>query len=259
MKRLLTLHLRTRGCAAEAALNGVALARVNASGATALPVHEFLLRGANRLALRVDPASLDHLDEAEPANAAVELRLAGTDTSSDTGTDSRVLARANWTMQTPVGAHAGIGVDIDLPIDFPRWRWLDAPPLLAGLQDALRARALQCVRERVLELRRGAADGWFALTRLAIEERALAYGGDARTARAAFLDHLRAAPDGHPWSWAWIADDDFVLRSDADGRLLSCLRRAGGPALQACSRDGRHAWSLPLRLTWIDERLHGLR
>jgi hypothetical protein len=254
MKRLLTLHLRTNDCAAEAALNGVALARVTASGATALPVHEFLLRGVNRLTLRVDPASLNGVDgdteaavDATPASAVVELRLAGT--------GDRVLARADWTMQTPVD----VDVDVDLPIDFPRWRWLDAPSLPVASQDAVRARALQCVRERVLEFRRGVADGWFALTCLAIEECAVAYGGDVRTAQAAFLDHLRAAPDGRPWSWAWPADEDFVLWPDADGRLLSCLRRAGGPALEARSRDGRHAWSLPLRLAWIDDRLHGLR
>lgn len=277
MKRLLTLRLRADGCAAAASLNGIALAQVTASGgATALPAHEFLLRGVNRLTLRVDPASVDGEDDVSastPASASLELCLASvgpgpeggsgrssgrSPDKSQGGTTDRVLARADWTMPAPFE----VPVDVDLPIDFPRWRWLAVPPLPAASLDAVRDRALQCVRDRVLEFRRGQAEGWFALMRLAMEERALAYGGDARAAQAAqaaFRDRLRVAPDGRPWSWTWPADKDFVLRPEADDRLLTCLRRAGGPALQARSRDGRHAWSLPLRLAWLDEGLHGLR
>lgn len=255
MKRHLTLRLRTDGCAAEASLNGISLARVSAcGGSTVLPVHEYLLRGVNRLSLRVDPASVDHAQASTPIEAVLELRLASLGEAS-AGAGDRVLARAAWAKP----AAFDIDVDVTLPIDFPRWRWLDVPPLPVTSLAAVRARALQCVQQRVLELRGGDADGWFALTRLALEERGLAYGGDVRVAQAAFLNTLRAAPDGRPWSWTWPADEDLVLRPEADGRLLSCLRRAGGPALEARSRDGRHTWTLPLRLSWLDERLHGLR
>lgn len=263
MKRHLTLRLRTSGCAAEASLNGMSLARMSTpGGSTTLPVHEYLLRGVNRLALRVDPGSVAQAEASTPIDAVLELRLASIgDTaaapSGDTsgGVGDRVLARADWTRQ----ATFDIDVDVTLPIAFPRWRWLDVPPLPPTSLVAARARALHCVQQRVLEFRGGGADGWFALTRLAFEERGLAYGGDVRAAQAAFLNTLRAAPDGRPWLWAWPTDEDLVLRPEAEGRLLSCLRRAGGPALQARSRDGRHAWTLPLRLAWIDERLHGLR
>ncbi|UXH76146.1 hypothetical protein [Roseateles amylovorans] len=283
MNRLLTLRVRTAGCAADASLNDLPLVRVGGTGgATALPVHEFLLRGLNRLMLRVDPASIDAGADVPPsaelvlhlARAPVDLdRSSILDTS---GQRDLLLARTGWgagfadaggaptepTTSSGEGEGAGAwhrGVDVDLPVDLPRWRWLDAPAVPVGSMEAMRARALQCVQQRVLEFRRGDGAGWLGLTRLAREERAVAYGGNVRAREQAFLDTLRAAPDGRPWSWSWPESDDFVLRPEADGRLMSCLRRDGGPVLEAQSRDGRHAWSLPLRLAWLDERLHGLR
>ena len=57
MERLLVLRLEAVGCNAEALLNGVPLARVDAARPSrTLPVHEFTLAGANALELVVQPA-----------------------------------------------------------------------------------------------------------------------------------------------------------------------------------------------------------
>ena len=70
MDRLLVLRLRSKGVAAEAWLNGVALLRTpKAGGDCSLPVHEFVIAGSNRLELVVDTegAVLDrHLEVHRP-------------------------------------------------------------------------------------------------------------------------------------------------------------------------------------------------
>ena len=56
MERLLILRLRSTGCAAEARLNDIPVARTPAAGGmVSMPVHEYLLEGVNQLTLVLDP------------------------------------------------------------------------------------------------------------------------------------------------------------------------------------------------------------
>ena len=56
MDRLLVLRLRALGATAEAWLNGVPVARTpKGGGDCCVPVHEYVIAGANRLELVIDP------------------------------------------------------------------------------------------------------------------------------------------------------------------------------------------------------------
>ncbi len=56
MERLLLLRLRSSGCAAEASINDIVVARTLAAGGeVSVPVHEVLLEGDNDLTLVLDP------------------------------------------------------------------------------------------------------------------------------------------------------------------------------------------------------------
>ncbi|MCW7539693.1 hypothetical protein OOT46_17790 [Aquabacterium sp. A7-Y] len=262
MKRLLTLRLEAAGCHAEAWLNGISVARATPeSPRICLAVHEFMVRGSNSLELHIDPLTLDRpATDGATIGASVDLHLTRMGDVAG-GERSRELARLAWapggsSEEEPDAPSPVLRQQVDLPLAFPRWRWLDAP--VAALTQELQAQAQALLQGIALALNRGDADPWLALTRLAREELATAYQRDAAEQEGQLRSTLLRAPDGQAWQWQ-PPSTRFVLQPMAGGRLLECLDPEGRPALGARSQDQRHLRQLPLRLAWIDNRFYGLR
>ena len=135
------LELAAGGCAVEVQLNGVPLAALGpAGGSVSLAVHEYTLAGRNELTLVVGPAAPG---AAAPEPAARRDRSdvgAGADGACPPGPvagRSRLpasSASAEWatTEGRSYDAPSAHKREVDLPINFPRWRWLDAPPVELG-------------------------------------------------------------------------------------------------------------------------------
>jgi hypothetical protein len=260
MERLMMLQVQAQGCVAEAWLNGVAVARATpAQPVVDLPVHEYALAGANRLELLINPEAQEPLLLAAAELAAsARLLLPRLGAPADAGS-ARSLAECSWGLAAGQSAEAPLlaHVEVDLPLAFPRWRWLDAPP--AQGSKALEQQALAFVQGLALDLSRGQVESFMTATRLRNEELALAYQRDPASEQARLRKALLQGYAAQALSWPPPKAESFRLRPLAGGRLLECLGPEQAPALQSAPDAQGRRWALPLRLAWVENRFYVLR
>jgi hypothetical protein len=274
MERLLVLKLEAAGCDAEAWLNGIAVARVDASRPrSSLPVHEYTLAGENRLELVLFPRPASESPELAPAplalvsdghqSASLSILLPRMGNAADEAS-SRSLAQLDWApgAGSTFTAPLRLTQDLSLPISFPRWRWCDAPQLLppaTPVPPALKALALAFVTGLAQDLSRGQTDSFMNATRLRTEELAQAYQRDAETERTRLRDALLEGYAAQGLQWPAPEAAGFALRPLVGGRLLEALGPDGTPALQSAPSTDGQRWALPLRLTVVEGKIYVLR
>lgn len=260
MDRLLVLRLEALDCAVTAWLNDVPVLRSRPGlGACSLQVNEYVLHGANLLALQVDPwptpaGSAPRLAFGR-AGARAQLLLAKIGRAA-AETEARKVAEFTWGVEDgELYPSTPIEHRFELPVNFPRWRWLDAPvvdPIAAYAQ------VTAFVQELATALFRGNSEPLVAASRVRLDEVALAYqmraaeAADRLRARIQLLHGTRALRPLMPML------GEMRVRPCGDGRMLECLV-GDEPALRtAPSADGvQHAW--PLRVAVVDGRCHVFR
>jgi len=269
IERLLVLKLDAVDCAAEASLNGVPIARADAARTRVIvPVHEYTVGGVNRLELVIWPRAVAQPQgetappESLTANgkqaAQVRILLPRLGNAADESS-ARTLAQLDWAPAAGLAYEAPLTLrlEVTLQVNFPRWRWLDAPA--ATPTPAMRQLALGLVQQLARELSAGNVETFMSATRLRTEELAVAYQRDAADEaarlRACLLDHFAAGR----LNWVPMEPDGFVLRSIADGRLLECLDLSGAPMLRTAADASGQSLALPLRLAAVEGRLYVLR
>ncbi len=264
MDRLLVLRVRSKGVAAEAWLNGLPIARTpKGGGDCCVPVHEFVVAGANRLELVVEPPPLTTPaapapaigDGAARADAALLLPRVG-----QLGNDAtaRLLGQVVWA--SPDGEvyrpPVQLSQELDIPVRFPRWRWLDGPKITEV--DSLRGSAATFLQDVAIALARGDPEHMVVIAKLRFEELALAYGRPAADdlarwrARVQLLHAQKAIRPELP------TPESLQLRLVADGRLLECLGADGLPVLRCARPDGSRVY-WPMRLAAVERRFYPLR
>ncbi|MBP6765231.1 MAG: hypothetical protein KA141_09550 [Rubrivivax sp.] len=264
MERLLVLRLQSVGVAAEALINGVPVARTGPGlPVAAVPIHEFTLAGANELELVIQPPPPGQAAAPEPwlsdgqCGASLRLLLPRTGQLAHPE-NARTLALLEW---APVAGDvsevpATLRSSVDLPIAFPRWRWLDAPVLddLPSLRAPL-ATYLQCL---ALGLMRGDVEPLLLAARLRLEDLAQAYQRSLADDVGRLRLQVQQWHARQPLKPLMPKADTLRLRAVAGGRLLECLAPDGSPALQsAVAGGGRVAW--PVRVAMIEGRFYVLR
>jgi len=266
MERLLMLHLQSCGCSAEVLLNGMPLAYCGVAGGQAcLAVHEYTLTGRNRIELIAagplpgQAAQTQSRACTTPTFARARLLLAHRGQAAS-DPNVRVLATLAWAAPEGKAYDAPVKQqqDVDLPVNFPRWRWLDAPPI--AVNAGVHRQVLAFVQELALELARGNADPLIAAAKLRFDELALAYQLAAAEGVQRFRDELQRLYAAKALKIIPPAAEDLVLRPVLDGRLIECLASTGGPALRTRNDDasvGNQAW--PLRLAMVEGRIYVLR
>jgi hypothetical protein len=265
MERLLLLRLEAIGCAAEAHLNGLPVLRVGAPGGCGvIPVHEYTCGGANRLELVVAPRMVAGGPSSEPriATAGMRARLQlGLAHQGQAVTDpnAHVLANKDWAPADGDSYEAPLelGVDVDLPVSFPRWRWLDAPPVPENASiDRL---VLEFVQRLAVDFARGDPERYLAAARLRFDELAVAYQRGAAGLVQQFRDHLQALYAAKSLVIAVPTAADLKLRRVADGRLVECLGPMGETALRTAPGPDGAVCAWPLRLAVVENRIYVLR
>jgi hypothetical protein len=266
MDRLLMLELASGGCAVEVHLNGMPLAALGpGGGSTSLAVHEYTLAGRNELTLMVGPAAPGVVAPSQPrvaigptwARARLVLVRHG---QSPADPEARVLGVSEWA--TPEGrsydAPSAHKREIDLPVSFPRWRWLDAP--LIDLNVAVRRAILEFLQQLAVELGRGNPEPLIAASKLRFDELAIAYQDDSGLAVQRFRDQVQGLYAAKALKVLPPVAAELVLRPLVDGRLVECLTPTGGPALRTSNEApelGDQAW--PIRLAMVEGRIYVLR
>ena len=264
MERLLVMRLECLGCSAEAWLNGVPLARVGGPQSLAtLPVHEYAIAGHNELELLVHPPAPGAAALPEPrlsdGQAWASLRLLLPRVGSIAHPASaRTVAQLDWApaIDEVYEAPASMRKAVDLPIAFPRWRWLDAP-LIAETPN-LKKEAAAYLLEIALGLARGNPEPLILASRLRLEELAAAYQRPLADDVARLRQQVQALHAQQPLKPELPAPAKLLLRPVAGGRLLDCLTPEGQPLLHSpVAGGGRHSW--PLRLASVEGRFYVLR
>jgi hypothetical protein len=264
MERLLVLRLETIGVAAEASLNGVPLARTPArGGAVTVPIHEYTCSGANQLELVVEPPPPGGVAAPQPLlsngqrGASLRLLLPRIGQAAHPE-NARTLAQIDW---APLDGEVtqiphSIVQAVDLPIAFPRWRWLDAPAVPDA--QALLGPAAAYLQGLALALLKGDVEPLVLAARVRFEELALAYQRNIADDVIRFKQQLQALHAAQPLQPVMPKADALLLRPLAGGRLLDCLRPDGEPVLQSpVAGGGRAVW--PLRLAVIEGRFYVVR
>lgn len=262
MERLMVIRLAGQGCVAEAWLNGLPLARVTPAAPLAVvPAHEAALAGANRLELLVEAATpaTAALPNAPHAMAVrLQLLLPRVGSAVDEN-QSRSLAELDWACAVgePLALPVRQSREADLPIRFPRWRWLDAPVLQATPVVAGAAHAF--ITSIARDLARGQTDSFMAATRLRTEELALAYQRSPESESSRVREWLEQMYAAARLVWQPLAQADLHLRPLAGGRLLECLGRDGAASLSTVPDKTGSVLALPLKVSLVEGRFYVLR
>jgi hypothetical protein len=264
MERLLVLRLESIGVVAEASLNGVPLARSGpAAGAVTVTIHEYTLAGGNELQLVIQPPLPGQAAVPQPLlsdgrrGASLRLLLPRVGQLSHPE-NARTLAQIDWAPPSGDVTEMPFTLrqSVDLPIAFPRWRWLDAPPVADP--QALTAAAATYLQGLALGLARGDPEPLVLAARLRFEELAQAYQRDLADDVGRLRLQVQQWHAREPLQPTMPKADALMLRPLAGGRLLECLTLEGHAALQSpLAGGGRIAW--PLRLVVIEERFYVIR
>lgn len=254
------LTLEAVGSAAEARLNGMPVASVGVGGGRAsVAVHEYTLSGRNQLLLAIGGAG-----PGQPRVATVPVwaraRLVLVRQGQAPGDErSRELAALDWAAAegTSYEAPTTRQIEVDLPVNFARWRWLDAPPI--GLSPPVQRQLLEFVQQLALELGRGNPEPLLQAAKLRFEELALAYQQTPAEGVQRFRDHLQQLHVAKALKIVPPTAEDLVLRPIHDARLVECLTPLGGPVLrtQNDAPQANHAW--PIRLAMVEGKIYVLR
>jgi len=272
MDRVMCLHVQTSGEPVEVHVNGVPVLSLPVGpGSQSVTVHEYLQNGSNRISLVIAPppiamavaapdapAQPRMASRAAQARARLVLLRQGKSLADEA---VRVLAEVNWAVEegTPFEAPTTVHQDLELPVGFPRWRWLDAPVLSPTPQG--RQTVLALIQRIAYDLSRGNPDAWLAACRLKLEELDHAYQRNAGHSAAALREQVQRL-----WQAGVLATlqpptaETLMLRPVAGGRLLACVNPLGAPVLSSANDDvtpGNIAW--PLRLTLIEGKVYVLR
>lgn len=269
MERCLMLRLQSQGCAAEVWLNDMPLGRTSLQEpALCLPVHEYLLAGSNRLELVIDPPAAGQPQEASAfklcdgvVGAYARLLLPRIGALGQEG-QARNLGELVWAAVDgdvyPLGQR--VAVDATLPVKFPRWRWLDAPPLAAaGTLEELKPLVAGYLQRLAIALAKGEVDTFVAACRLKLEELALAYQQPLADVTARLQSRLALLHATRALKMVIPDAASLRLRLCGNGRLLECLGADGQPALatQPAPDGSTAAW--PVRLAIVNGQCHILR
>lgn len=271
MDRLMCLQVTSSGEAVEALVNGMPVARLPAGGGSrCVTVHEYLLAGANRIALSVAPPPLT-AGTAQPA-APAQPRLAATASAvrarlmllrqgKRADDDARVLGEVGWAVAEGEAFEAPTVVErtLELPVTFARWRWLDAPVITLGPSE--RQAVLSFVQRLAFDLSRGNPEALLTASRLKFEELALAYQWPAEQAQARLRAQVQQLYEAQALK-ALVPPtaEGLLLRPVAGGRLLDCLNPLGAPVLSVptdAATAATQAW--PLRLALVEGKAYVLR
>lgn len=267
MERCLMLRLQSQGCAAEVWLNDVPIGRTSLQESTlCLPVHEYLLAGSNRLELVIDPpapgqpATACKLSEGVVGACARLLlpRIGGLGHESQ----ARTLAELVWAAADGDVYQVGhrVSVDATLPVKFPRWRWLDAPPIAsAGSLDDIKPLVAAHLQRLAIALAKGEVDSFVTACRLKLEELALAYQQPVADVSARLQSRLQLLHATKSLRMVIPDAATLQLRLCGNGRLLECLGSTAEPALRTLpGADGSSA-AWPVRVALVNAQCHILR
>lgn len=248
-------EMAVRGCDAEFSVNDipVGVLRRRRRVYAARPCHEFLVRGANTLSVKIvsaDAPESGHEGSPVAAPPGAELKITVYAVGAIPGNDpGRVLAAlpvSAWTAPGVPGSAAGA---FDLSAWPYTWEW-QSLPVIPWPNDTVLDRARQYLVE--FSRRMAAGDtGWLVhALQLKMADYCRAYELDL-DAEIADLGRRTQARSADPtFQMTALSPADVVLRPCAGRRLLDTLRSDGRPAIRWKDARVGNDGEIELRIGW---------
>ncbi|WP_334118777.1 hypothetical protein [Limnobacter sp.] len=192
MDKSLLLRASVKGQDALLMLNGMVLGKLTVGQELRLPVHEYIQSGENRI--QVEAISSTAQNGAKPLSACNVDAQVLVEIQKDRGPGSFVNANVLFRLQGSVlrgqrfNKNRVLDTRVDLPVSFPRWRYLDVMQSPADSDDQER---IQDFLLKMLTLFQGqkvsALLPYFSVRN---REVATAYGLDLQQVHSTFASHL---------------------------------------------------------------------
>ncbi|MCR2747159.1 hypothetical protein [Limnobacter parvus] len=231
MDKTLLLRAIALGQDALLALNGMILGKLNAGQEVRMPVHEFIQAGENRLQV----FSLEELPDGEGSVLAksdcsvqvwVELQK---DRGSATQVEPHILFALEESFNRGQRIHKArmLDVQLDLPVSFPRWRYLDVLQSTPTESDRIKIQDFVLNMQGLFRGRKVSALSPYFTHRN--REIATAYGLDLQQAHSNFTKYLNqlcmnsTLEDSMQDPQAWLF---YTVRNSAVYALLNMQHQA---------------------------------
>ena len=248
MDKSLLLRACVQGQDALLILNGMVLAKLTAGQELHLPVHEYIQSGENRI--QVEAISTTVQSSGKPISACNTEAQVLVEIQKDRGPASFINANVLFKLQGSVlrgqrfNKNRVLDTRVDLPVSFPRWRYLDVMQSPADADDQER---IQDFLLNLLTLFQGqkvsALLPYFSVRN---REVATAYGLDLQQVHGNFASHLEQMCTHYTLNDAALDPTQWLVRPVRQSSIYALLNPEHQPLLQFNANQGGalHQWPM---------------
>lgn len=245
MDKALLLRASVHGQDAVLNLNGMVLSKLHAGRELLMPIHEYVQSGENRIQVTVLP-SADHARASTDCGATVSVELQK-DRGPDVLVQPHVLFELNASFQRGqrVIKNRLLDSTLDLPVSFPRWRYLDILPSTGGANDSI---LIEDFLLNLLALFKSAnASALLPFFTIRNRELAAAYGLDPQRVHGDFAAHVKQ-----------LCTHAEFLESTLDPRWwnVRCIRQSPVHALLGKNHEPLLQWKCSLTGALLQLPMH---
>lgn len=248
MDKSLLLRACVQGQDALLMLNGMVLGKLTAGQELRLPVHEYIQSGENRIQVEaVSTAVQTRTTQLSACNVDAQVLV---EIQKDRGPGSFVNANVLFRLQGSVlrgqrfNKNRVLDARVDLPVSFPRWRYLDVMQSPADADDQER---VQDFLLNLLTLFQGqkvsALLPYFSVRN---REVAAAYGLDLQQVHSTFAGHLEQMCTHCTLSDNALDPTQWLVRPVRQSSIYALLNSEHQPLLQFNANQGGmlHQWPM---------------
>lgn len=248
MDNLIVLHAQIQGASACLWVNGVVAGCIESGSLWSQSIHQYLVRGVNLIRLqRIETG--DFLPK-EDVLIHLNIQLLSPD-------KCQTLQR--WNMHHPgmkwIKAGSLLQVEADLPVNFPRWKFLDVQQMRAETSDVL------CIQyflpELLTSLLKPDYETLHSLFSIRNQEMCSAYGIDLVDFSDAFKERVLKVSSAMQASILDIHPEDCMCVPIGSSPLYYLSDKSHRPFLNWTDSSGE--WSLPLHLAVVQRQVYVLR
>lgn len=273
MNKILLLRATGREVSASVDLNGFPVMQISNTSVglgggeqmKSLSIHEYVLTGVNDLHWTINPWPVNEGENrpkrVSKPNKSMALNIQIILLSSgESGSEERVLFEHTWRPDLDKSIEFPFTEEttLDLPVKFPKWRWVDAPVIADNSEN--RKLAIDFYHEVLADLSVGSSERLEHYSQYRTEEIAIAYRiSEAHLLQSSRDQIIKAYQQGGLELEPQPADAIF-FRPIANGRLWELRTLTGDHLLSTPPLTAGHkALQVPIRIAIAEKKVYVLR
>jgi hypothetical protein len=230
-----------------------------------LSIHEYVLTGVNTLRWTVNPWPINE-GENRPKRIVKPNKSMGLSiqilllTLNESTSEERILFQHMWRpdQDKPIEFPLTEEASLDLPVKFPKWRWVDAPVITDNAEN--RGLALDFYHEVIADLSVGSSEKLEQYSQYRTEEVAIAYRISEPQLLQSSRDQIIKAYQLGQLELEPKQSDSIYFRPVANGRLWELRCKSGEHLLSTPAQlAGHRALQVPVRIAIAEKKVFVLR